>query len=341
MSFHLAAYFDTIAATGVSQFVKPVTDMYLPSTTQGFLLPTAMRVVAAYASSPEVGGSGLYRARVNAPSLLRVALPYIRPISHSLPENTDPNVMNLIAHPLALPASENVAIEAVGTAGAGATPNPVCALLWFCDSLTPAPVGETYVLRFTATSTPTFPGAWSPVGTMNFDQSLPAGVYTAVGLEHWSPNAIAARMVFPGMFTRPGTLSMGGGAGFQNSSNKRGERMFYEGGVGVFGSFNSFAPPSLEALTVASDTTHEGYLTVVRTGDVTSLSPTPGAPGGGGGAFPPGHAMSGAPHPGLPHGGHPFGAFGAHPGHHHHHPGAAPQTPPAGTPGAPGQPHPF
>jgi hypothetical protein len=128
-----------------------------------------------------------------------------------------------------------------------------------------------FVLRFAATGLPaTMANAWSPIGPVSFDQNLPAGAYTVVGFEHWSPTAIAARLSFPGMYLRPGTLSVAGSAlgGTMFPPNVRPERLFYEGGIGVYGSFHSFAPPSIEVLTSGNDTMLEAYFTVIRTGGI-------------------------------------------------------------------------
>jgi hypothetical protein len=265
MGFHLAAYYDQYDSEGSSKQLPPVTDMFLPSTPDGFLLPSPMKIVAAYVTSgsPTFGGIGtLTRAAITAPSLRRVAYPYIRPASTSVPEKTDPNVMNLVAHPITIPASESVGVLA--SIGPSADGGPAYALLWLCDQLVPAPPGEAFVLRFQATSSAMTVGAWSAVGTISFDQSLPPGAYTVIGFEHWCQEAVAARLVFPGSPMRPGTLSVGG-ASFDPA--KRTDRLFYEGGLGCYGIFNSFAPPSLEVLANYPDTEHEGYLTVIRTGD--------------------------------------------------------------------------
>lgn len=270
MAFHLAAYADTIVGTSTAPLaLKPVTDMYLPSTTSGFLMPSAMKILAAYATSG--GSTGIARASINAPSLARVAYPYIRPLGR-LGDVTDPNVMSLMSHPIMIPSSENVSVVAVGGNTSGAT-YPVFALLWFCDQFVPEPPGEKFVLRFSSNA-PTIANVWSPVGSLVFDQSLPPGAYTVVGFEHSSPSSIAARLVFPGMHLRPGTLSMTSpsivGAAPVFIPDRRTDRLFYEGGIGVYGTFNSYAPPSLEVLTYLADTatpTHEGYLTVIRTGE--------------------------------------------------------------------------
>jgi hypothetical protein len=282
MAFHLAAYAGTTVNS--PQPVPPVTDMYLPSTQTGFLMPAPLKIVAAYAASPDTGGSntnppaGLRGAMITAPSLLRVAYPWIRPVSHRVGEDTDPNVMNMVGNPLQIPASESVGIDAGPLpGGVGA---PVYGLLWFCDQLVPVPAGEKFVLGFSANtgSNTTTPRVWSPVGTINFYQSLPPGNYAVVGFEHWSPNAVAARLIFPGLHMRPGTLSMAGSAtsATGNSSvfpsDKRTDRLFYEGGIGVYGNFNSFAPPSFEVLSEGTDSVHEGYLTVIRMGDAAPIS---------------------------------------------------------------------
>jgi len=276
MSFHLAAYVGETATPPTLQtpvLLPPAIDMYLPSTPTGFLLPSPMRIVAAWAASTDAGSAspaGLASATINAPSLLRVAYPSIRPLSHSVGESTDPNVMNLVAHPLLLPASENVGVLATVGAGATVGNKPIVALLWFCDELVPVPPGEIFTLRFATSSAPVgTPGVWSPMGTIVFDQTLPPGNYTVVGFEHWNRNAAAARLVFPGMHMRPGTLSMSGGSAFP--SDQRTDRLFYEGGLGVYGTFSAYAPPSFEVIGGGGGSTlHEGYLSVIRTGDVGS-----------------------------------------------------------------------
>jgi hypothetical protein len=350
MPFHLAAFTGPINTSGVRQTLPPVTDPYLPTNMGGFLLPVPLKIVAAYATAPDTTGgagtvNGLQNARINAPSLLRIAYPYIRPLSHTLGENSDPNVMNLVHRPLPIPASETVSVEVIsGLLNQVPTnPNTAVALLWFCERLMPVPPGENFTLRFATTSPATVPGAWSTIGTMIFDQSLPAGKYTVIGFEHWSPNAIAARLILPGLHVRPGTLSSAGAAPFQ--ANKRPERLFFEGGIGVFGTFDSFAPPLVEVLTagVSGDTQHETYLTVVRTGDIDHHQQAHGAPGSSSApGYPGAQAMGaqamGAQAAGMHHhaGGHHHHAGGRHPHGTHH---AGPLT--AATPPAPGSPHTF
>src|SRR5262249_38123432 len=107
-----------------------------------------------------------------------------------------------------------------------------------------------------------------------FDQTIPSGTYAVVGFEHWSPTSIAARIVFPGSPRRPGTLSQNnkvieGPNPNVFDANARTHDIFYHGSLGVYGMFQTTAPPSIEVLTTGADASHEGYLRVVRVGDLT------------------------------------------------------------------------
>lgn len=261
MAFHLAAYTSVLTSAGAFEPVTPVTDGLLPSTATGFVLPVDMRLVAAYAVN-----TALMRARIVAPGLQRTAFPLIRPVSRSLPEQTNPKVMDIVSHPLGLAATENVSVEVL----TNPPPSRAYALLWLCRKLTCVPPGEKFTLRFTSIQAVTA-NVWSSIGTVTLDQSLPSGQYAIVGFEHWSDNAVAARLLLPGSTMRPGTLSMAGGAGIFPAQNRT-DPLFYEGGLGVFGFFNSFAAPQCEVLATAADTAHEGYLTVIRTGDLPLIT---------------------------------------------------------------------
>lgn len=254
MAMHLAAFFGDAGVNELAN-LSPVVDTCLPSTARGFLMPSPLKIVAAAA-----GGVALLRARINAPSLLRLGYPFIRPANLGASGLEGPNVMNLTQKPLTLPASEELSVEAaVSEAG------QVAAYLWLCDEITPVPPGEPFCMRFSFTGarSPT-EWVWSSIGPIKFDQSLPPGTYAVIGFEHWAPTAYAARLAFPGAKTRPGVLSTPGADGFP--PDVRMDAMFREGGLGVYGTFDAFAPPSLEVFGSGTYTTHEGYLTLVRVG---------------------------------------------------------------------------
>jgi hypothetical protein len=171
--FHLAAYTFSVGGSSTAT-LTPVPDNYLPASTNGFLMPSDMSMVAAYAQH-----SLLSTAQVQAPSLLRTAFPFIRPVSIVTPAAgtpTDPNVQNLISHPPRLRATENVSIEVTTSAGPA---DQAYTLLWLCDQLERVPPGEKFVIRFTTTSGLN-PNIWSSIGNTVFTQSLPPGRYASL-----------------------------------------------------------------------------------------------------------------------------------------------------------------
>jgi hypothetical protein len=248
-----------------------------------FLTPRHVRLVAAYAI-----GQGLTRARVLAPSLLRVGFPYIRPIesaANNLPP-TNPNFMVLRRKQLRIPAGEAIGIE---VASAGFDAATIFALLWFVEDRERGPKGTTraapagdasasvpledegYWLRYTAAENSVTPFAWSPI-TPLFDQTIPSGTYAVVGFEHTGPTAVAARLNFPGHPYRPGVVA-------QTSVSGRTADPFYDSTFGVYGTFRTLALPSVEVLASGNDvpsSSHEGYMQVIRLGGLGATTHGPG-----------------------------------------------------------------
>jgi hypothetical protein len=264
MAFHTLAYFQQVVGNSIAQ-LGAVVDGIMAS--QPTVSPTShilfrdMRVLAAYAA-----GTNLVAAKVSAPSLLRVGLSAIRPTSRPLLAPTDPNLATWAQHPLNLRVNEPVSVVALHS---GTKKEPVAALLWVADEVVPIPNGELFVLQFEMSGLPALTAeSWSLV-TPAFDQQIPPGEYSVIGFEHWSPGAICARLVFPGQVLRPGTLSLTGKA---FPGDARTHRYFYEGALGVYGRFFSFAPPNIEVLSTSADANHQGYLQVIRLGDIPAVA---------------------------------------------------------------------
>ena len=109
-----------------------------------------------------------------------------------------------------------------------------------------------------------------------FDQAFPSGTYAVIGLEFTSPSAVIARVIFPGSLWRPGVVAQTGSLSLGTVGLARTHRYFYDGTLGVFGYFQTSAPPSIEVFAISPDASasQEGYLRVIRVGDVGATPPS-------------------------------------------------------------------
>ena len=122
-------------------------------------------------------------------------------------------------------------------------------MLWLATKIDPVPKGESFWMRFTS-GTALAELKWTVI-TPSFDQSFPSGTYAVTGLEFTSPGAVAARLVFPGSVFRPGVVAqLGTLVTVSTAGLARTHQCFYDGSLGVYGTFQTSAPPSIEAFTV-------------------------------------------------------------------------------------------
>lgn len=153
MCFHTVAL--TTSSLGTTYTAIPgVLDSIFPPSGNGILLPSDLWLVAGYASS-----ATMQRARVTAPSLLRVGYPSLRPVQQS-PKGApvpDPNFATFLDRPLRLRGSESIGVEGVCAAGS----ERAVAFLWIADQLEPAPAGEAFSLRFTSATALSGVYGWS------------------------------------------------------------------------------------------------------------------------------------------------------------------------------------
>lgn len=229
---HTVAYhYATLLVGDGLKALPPVTDTIFATSGTGLLLPSDLKLVAAYA-----GSTSMLRARVNAPSLLRVGFPSIRPVMQNATisgaASPDPNFMPLIGSPLTLRANEPVGVDAATSAAS----ERAIGLLWFADKIEPVPQGEGFSLRFTTTAAIVTgqEGTWVVI-TPVFDQAFPSGTYAVTGLEFTGPGAVAARIVFPGSLYRPGVLAQPGSllASPPTVGATRTAQSFYDGSFGT------------------------------------------------------------------------------------------------------------
>lgn len=114
-----------------------------------------------------------------------------------------------------------------------------------------------FTVRFTAAVAA---AAYSWVnGAITFEQNLPVGLYAVMGMHVISDSGIGARLLFSGQGARPGCLAYDT---IEDISNQA----FRNGNLGVWGTFHTHSPPTLDMLCRTTDTSQEGWLDLIKIG---------------------------------------------------------------------------
>lgn len=214
----------------------------------GHLLPPVdmpIRYIAAMSVN-------LQRARIVTPTLRVPSTPYIRPIMRAVVPNDPQRFAMYLDNPLMLKAMEEFQILAVQ---GGAAAEVVTAIVGLGVDNRPAPQGNIISMRGTST-TAAVANAWTQVN-VTWQDTIPAGVYAVVGLEHQSTTGKGARLNILNQYWKPGCVSTPGIGDFGNEIFRRGQ-------LGEWGRFNANYLPVPEVLCNAADASHEFYLYFVR-----------------------------------------------------------------------------
>ena len=254
--YHVAGYSEQIAAAGTLQPIAAVADDQLFTSGDDVRVPKALSfLMAAFAI-----GSGQSRARIVAPSLRAFANLELAPkvISEAVNGDDPARLITLVRNPLSLAVGESLNYETDGGAGAGIGLQTGVVLL--SDGPVQPVTGEIRTVRTTAAIAGT-ESLWVS-GAITFSEDLPAGSYAVVGARCEGDNPGAFRLIFVTGGPRPGSLSTLNDEG----SEVPGARM---GGWGVWGTFDTNQPPTLEVLSAAgAGSAQVLYLDIMRVGGI-------------------------------------------------------------------------
>lgn len=230
---NLVAFYKNVAQNAALDNLTPVNDALITVQNSRFIFPYRANIGCVLANVDS--GS---RARINTPSLRSIALPEIYPVKITAENGTNPPIMGPMWDKLLIPQNDEFGID-VSRAGAGAA--DCFAGVWFAAAFVPAPQGPIITMRATATIVLTA-GTWV-LGNLTFDQSLPYGRYSVVGMQAICGDAMFARLTFPGNTQyRPGVPVNETYGDYPNP------QVFRYGNFGLFGTFDSTAQPGIEVL---------------------------------------------------------------------------------------------
>lgn len=198
-----------------------------------------------------LAGTGLTRFRISSAQSRIRGYPNLQPFGATVLGGDLPTVADLRDNPISLHNGENVTLQATN---GGAQTTLGC--LWLTrDTLnTSINMAGLRWISFTSAVT-SVANAWSNAGNVVLDDDIEAGNYNVYGLKVSEATTYFARLIFKNQVERPGCLAVQ--AQTQRSSE------LTNGGVGLFGQFQSITPPFIEVVANASAAiTPAGYLLV-------------------------------------------------------------------------------
>lgn len=263
MYFHMAAYIESLAAVTNSD-VDAVADEVLQRRNAHLIMSEPFNVLGVYLS-----GTTLTRARFGNVALTVRGNNHLWPVHRSATIPSRPRPLDLRSRPLMLPLNEEITIEATTDA---AGPAQTSALLWLAkpEWRMTIPQGlDRFVTRATVVSPAGSETTWSSPTAMVFERELFNGVYAVIGANLIAANALAFRLFFPsqkvigGRQLRPGGLVQDAIGDFPWEPQL--------GGLGEWGRFHTFEPPSVQVLGDAAGGTYEIRLELVYLGTAVNL----------------------------------------------------------------------
>lgn len=194
-------------------------------------------------------------ARMVTPTFRQLTSPYLRPINLAALPVDMIQAADYIRRPLRIKALEE--LQVIGFNSANTSGNYYVPMALSLDSGESAPIGDVYTMRGIGTTT-VVAGAWT-LCAITWQDSLPQGMYSVVGLNSIGATCIASRLVFQNQYWRPGCVGT-------TLVSDRPATVNRDPRMGIWGKFPSNAMPQFETLCDAADTAQEVYVDFVRTG---------------------------------------------------------------------------
>lgn len=205
-------------------------------------------VVGAYA----LGGTGLLRVQLQAPSLRQLWYPDIQPPDAAATVSTPSRFADFRFTPFQLLANEQLSAY-VTNGGAAQT----IVGIWFADGPIAPIAGPVRSIRFTSATTLTA-NAWTNCA-LTLSENLPSGRYQLVGARLFGTSPVLFRFVLQGYPWRPGATALPTIQSVEHPA-------FRVGGMGVWGEFTNTTIPTIDVLATAADTAQTGVLDLVYLG---------------------------------------------------------------------------
>lgn len=235
--FNLFAFHEVIDPAGVLSAITAVNDDLVFTVGEDLRVPSQSPFLLGATAALEA--TSALQAQLQSPSLRRIAYYDITPFDTGLVIDNGHKMMMHPQHPYALNTDESLNFM-INTNPAGATSQ--YGLVWMGDGSQAPVAGEMFTVRCTSLMTAVL-GEWTS-GNIVFGQDLPVGEYDIVGMRVIEPTTVAARLIFKGGVYRPGCNALGDETAIDRD-------VFRHGGMGIWGTFHTNTPPSIEVISAA------------------------------------------------------------------------------------------
>jgi hypothetical protein len=240
----------TVTAGSSRHEIAAISDPQVTVQKSRHVLPQDEFLLAVYGA-----GTTISSLKLEMPSLRGMFNPFIFPLDRLILPADEPNICDFEGFEHRIKAAEEISWFTANGAGADEAHYVVS---FFGDNRRNVTPGPVFTMQATSTIT-TVANTWTS-GSLTFDQSLPAGRYSIVGMHAFGTGLIAARLILPGSSHRPGCVA-------GQTAGNSGHKMFRMGRMGELGQFRNVSLPSLDVLkTTAASTACTVLLDLVYLG---------------------------------------------------------------------------
>lgn len=246
--WHTCAYSASITNGSTNAAVAAVADnVFKIGASNGFVLQEDMMLLLA-----EVAPNNATAARLQSPKLAQFGYLQLEPLQAGAKTANGLLLASWPFRPFTFRNQEEV-VAYVDTGGAASAVETIVAS--FSNGIDQIPTGEELTIKFTST-TAAVSGAWTLL-TITLSQTLPEGRYAMIGSTLQSTNGLYHRWTFWNQFYRPGMPSTTA----YTAQQWPGERDYR---MGLMGQFSNVTLPNIEALVIGTDSSHTGFMKVLK-----------------------------------------------------------------------------
>lgn len=246
--FHIVAYTNLAGVNDANVDQTLAADTIFTSRNNHLILTENYNMIYAFHAA-----TSAIRARFNVQTWNAIARPQIWPVERAATIPDRPQGLDLRDVPVPLPANEEIAVEESNNLAAATERSNTFLLIAPPAWNRNLPRGRAQlVVRATATIVVTA-NAWSGDVALTFAETLRGGWYDVLGCVCQGTSDLAFRLIFPrAPFVGQRQLRPGG---LMQEAIGDTPWSLLNGGLGLWGSFHSFEPPTLQVFALAAGAT--------------------------------------------------------------------------------------